>query len=175
MSRNISGKEAYKPKVPFQSVEGLGTAPWMMLSRNGICVLDMFYAKFNGYNRSNLTLTYREMKNKMSFRLFSSAIWEVIGFGFIDSLKSGGLERKSTIYGLSNRWRKLLPEGYTERKCYDDPIVLQKLEKIKSLLKEIEDLKRKPGGIEKRMKIRELKKQILSFTLRKSKVYKVNM
>jgi len=161
MARNVSGREAYKPKIPFQTVEGLGTPPWMMLSRNGVYVLDRFYAKFNGYNRSNLTLTYREMKDKMSFRLFSSAIWEVIGFGFIDSLNPGGLERKSTIYGLSNRWRKLLEEPGN-------------LEKIRSLLKEVKDLKRKAGGIEKRMKIRKLRKQILNFTIRKSKLSKAN-
>lgn len=157
MSRNISGREAYKVKRPFKCIEGLGTDVWMMLSRNAGYVLDRFYVKFNGYNRSDLPLTYREMKDKMSFRLFSSVIWELIGFGFIDSLKPGGLERKSTVYGLSNRWRKLLNEP-------------EKLEKIKTLLNEIETLKRKPGGYDKRMKIRELKKKILNVTIRKSKI-----
>jgi len=161
MSRNSHGNEAYKPRIPFKSVEGLGTEPWMMLSRNGAYVLDRFYAKFNGYNRSKLSLSYREMSDKMSCRLFSAAIWEVIGFGFIDSLKPGGLERKSTVYGLSNRWRKLLEET-------------EKMKKIKFLLEKVEELKRAPGGIEKRMMMRELRKQILSVTVRKSKLSRDN-
>ncbi len=140
MSRNFSGNEAYKPKRPFKCIEGLGTEPWMRLSRNAAYVFDRFHKKFNGYNRSNLALTYNEMKEKMSNRLFSGSLWETIGFGFIDIIKSGGLQRSCTIYGLSNRWRKL---------C-DAP---EKLDKIQALLKEIENLRRKPGSVDKRMNI----------------------
>lgn len=161
MPRNISGNQAYKPKRPFKTVEGLGTEPWMRLSRNAAFVLDRFYAKFNGFNRSNLSLTYEEIKNKMSNRLFSFAIWELVGFGFIDILKAGGLKREKTVYGFSNRWRKLL----------DAP---EKLDKIDALLREMKILMREQGSVKKRMQIRELKNEIPKVSIRKSQISQYN-
>jgi len=149
MTRN----HAYKPKKPFKTIEGLGTEPWMRLSRNGVYVLDRFYKKFNGYNRSNLSLTYGEVKDKMSNRLFSSAIWENIGFGFIDIIKQGGLQKECSVYGLSNRWRKLCGEP-------------GKLTKIEKLLSAIEILKRQRGSSKKRMKIRKIRNEILKLNVR---------
>lgn len=144
-------RDAYKPRKPFKTVEGLGTEPWKRLSRNGAYVLDRLYSKFTGYNRSDLSLTFREVKNKMSNRLFSAAILETICFGFVVVVKEGGLMRQAKIYGLSNRWRRLL----------DKP---EKLEKIEALLKEIEILKRKKGDQKKRMKIRTLQKEALDLS-----------
>lgn len=148
MSRN-----AYKPKKPFKTVEGLGTEPWQRLSRNGAYVLDRLYSEFNGYNRSDLSLSFRKVKNKMSNRLFSAAMLETICFGFVDVVKGGGLMRQAKIYGLSNRWRRLL----------DKP---EKLDKIEALLKEIEILKRKEGNRNKRMKFRVLQKEALDLSRR---------
>ena len=82
---------AYKPKRPFKTIEGLGTELWMRLSRNAVFMLDRFYAKFNGYNHYNLSLTYDEVKDKMSGRLFTVALWELMGFGFIDRVQVGRL------------------------------------------------------------------------------------
>ncbi len=101
-------RDAYKPKPPFKAVEGLGTEPWMRLSRNGAYVLDRFYANFTGRNRSNIELSYGKMKDKMSNRPFANAIWEVIGYGFIDIVKDGGLKKEPSVYRISDRWRKLV-------------------------------------------------------------------
>jgi len=38
---------------------------------------------------------------------FSKAIWELIGFGFIDVKRFGRLERNNSIYALSDRWKRM--------------------------------------------------------------------
>lgn len=140
--------KAYQPRLPFRTVEGIGTEASKRLSRNAVFVWFKFYEKFNGFNRYDLSMTYREIKNKMSNTLFSRAIWELVGYGFIDVRRFGRLERNCSLFGLSNRWRKL---------C-DEP---KKLNEIEKLLNQIELLKRQPGSLKKRMKIYELRTKIL--------------
>ena len=60
----------------------------------------------------------------MSNTLFSRAIWELIGFGFIDARRFGRLEKNCSIYGLSNRWRRLNED-------------IKKLDEIERLLNKI--------------------------------------
>ena len=139
---------AYKPRKPFRTVEGIGTETWNRLDMGARGLLEEFYNKFNGYNRWDLSLPYREVKHKMSSLIFTRWQWQLIGFGFIEVRRWGRLERNCTLYGLSCRWRKLTK----------DPDALNEIE---SLLKEVEDLKREKGSAEKRMKIRELRKKIL--------------
>lgn len=148
MAGKQSGK-AYKPKPPYSSVEGITTDVFGRLSRNAVFILIRFYEKFNGYNRYDLSLTYGEVKNKMSNNLFSRSIWELIGFGFIDVRRPGSLQRNCSLYGLSQRWRKI----------NDHP---EKLDQIQILLSEIEKLKRLPGSVKKRMKVNELRKKVLN-------------
>lgn len=142
-------KKAYQPRQPFRTVEGMEGAAWEKLSRNAVFVLMEFYRKFNGYNRYNLSLTYREVKNKISSRLFSRAVWQLIGFGFLDVRRFGRLERNCSIFGLSNRWRELR----------DDP---GKLHEIEKLLKRIESLKREPGSLKKRIEIYKFRNRVLN-------------
>lgn len=151
MSRQSSGSKQYKAQPPFKIVEGLGTDPWKRLSRNGAYVLDRLYCKFTTFNRGNLSVTFREVKGKMSNRLFSAGILEVVCFGFADIVREGGLKRQCNIYRLSDHWRRL----------QDKP---EKLDKIESILKEIEILKRKKGNPKKRMKIRQLTKEALNLS-----------
>ena len=140
--------KAYKPKRPFCTVEGVGSNAWKRLSRNGVFVLMKFYEKYNGYNRYELSLTYREIKSKMSNTLFSRSIWELVGYGFIDVKRSGRLEKICSIYGLSHRWRKLNSQP-------------EKLDQIQNHLLEIEELKRQPGSTNKRMKMYKLRNKVL--------------
>lgn len=150
-SKNECQKEktkAYKPKQPFRTVEGIGTLPWEKLDMGAIGVLMKFYEKFNGFNRYNLSLTYKEVKNKMASLIFTRFIWQLIGYGFLDVRRFGRLERKCSLFGLSNRWRRLCKES-------------EKLELIEKLLNKIEHLKRQPGSQKKRMKIYALRKEIL--------------
>ena len=121
-----------------------------ILNFDAVFVLLKLYEKFKGFNRYDLSLTYKEINSKMSNTLFSRSIWELLGFGFIDVRRFGGLERNCTIFCLSQRWRKL----------NDKP---EKLDLIQGLLSEMEKLKRQPGSAKKRMKINELRKKVLNF------------
>ncbi len=114
-----------------------------------IGILMKFYEKFNGYNRYNLSVTYKEVKDKMSSLIFTRFLWQCIGFGFLDRRRIGRLMRNCSLYGISNRWRKLSKEP-------------EKLDDIERLLKKIDELKRMPGDLKKRMKINELRNQILN-------------
>lgn len=142
-------KKVYKPKKPFRTVEGIGCPAWEKLDMGAIGVLMKFYGKFNGYNRYDLSLTYKEVKDKMSSLIFSRYLWQCIGFGFLDRRRTGRLMRNCSLYGISNRWRKLSEEP-------------EKLDKIEKLLKEIEDLKRRPGSSEKRMRIYKIRHKVLN-------------
>ena len=104
---NNRSSKAYKPKPPFRSVEGIGSLAWDRLSPFAVFTLMEFYRKFDGFNRSNLTLSYKEVQPKIANGTFSKAIWELIGFGFIDVQRFGRLERNNSIYGLSNRWERV--------------------------------------------------------------------
>lgn len=147
MSRKRN-QTAYKPKPPFRTIEGIGTDVFNRLSRNAVFILVKFYERFNGYNQHDLSLPYEEVKSKISTRVFSRSIWELIGFGFVDVIRFGRLERYCSLYGLSSRWRKL----------NDQP---KKLDQIQKLLSEIEELKRKKGNVEKRMKMSALRKKVI--------------
>lgn len=141
-------KKAYQPKPPFRTVEGIGSLPWEKLDMGAIGVLMKFYGKFNGYNRYDLSLTYREVKHKLSSLLFTRFIWQLIGFGFLDRRRTGRLMRNCSLFGLSNRWRKLSKEP-------------EKLDKVEKLLNQIETLKRQPGSQKKRMRMYKLRNMIL--------------
>ena len=65
------GRRAYRPRPPFRIIEGWGTAPFDRLSPYSEWVLGKLYAKFNGFNRSNLSLTYGEVSAAMSGRVFN--------------------------------------------------------------------------------------------------------
>jgi hypothetical protein len=65
------------------------------------------YRKFTGYNRASLSLTDREVKGKIASGTFTKSKWELIGYGFIDVMRFGRLERNCSLYSLSNRWKRL--------------------------------------------------------------------
>ena len=143
----------YKPRSPFAIVEGAGTPPFNRLSPEAVWVLLKLYAKFNGKNRSDLSLTYRETKETMCSKVRSRATWQLLGYGFIDVKRWGRLERNCTIFALSDRWRRLYaPEAEPQ------------LDKIEAILKKIQILQREKceGGSksEKRQRIAALRKEV---------------
>jgi len=146
-------KQAYRPRPPFAIVEGAGTPPFKRLSPEAVWALLELYSKFNGRNRGNLSLTFREASRVISGRVFSRASWQLIGFGFTDVNRFGRLERVCTIFGLSDRWRRL---------C--SPEDEGRLAKIEAALEEVEKLKREkwPEGrkSEKRERITALRKSV---------------
>jgi len=146
-------KGAYRPRPPFSIVEGNGTPPFEKLSPEAVWALLQLYSKFKGHNRSNLSLTYAEARPTMCERVFSRALWQLIGFGFIDVVRWGRLERNCTLLGISDRWRRLATPGAVDR-----------LGEIESILEQIEKLKREKWPAdrkeEKRMRIRALQKSV---------------
>lgn len=146
-SRSNNGK-AYKPKKPFRTVERIGTLSWKKLDMGAIGIFMEFYNKFNGYNRYDLSLTYREIKDKMSSLIFTRYLWQLIGYGFLDIRRTGRLMRNCSLFGISNRWRKLNEEP-------------EKLNEIEKLLNQVELLKHQPGDQKKRMKMAKLRNRIL--------------
>jgi hypothetical protein len=124
-------RKPYRPRPPFKVIEGVGTPPFKKLDPFAQCVLVRFYEKFNGFNRSDLSLTYGELRPIMSSLIFSRSIWQLIGFGFLDVIRSGRLERNVSLYGLSDRWRR-----------FCEPSSEKELDRIAATLTEIETLKR---------------------------------
>lgn len=102
-----SHNNGYKPKPPFISVEGIKSLAWDKLSRDAVWALTEFYRKFNGKNRTNLSLTYEEVKGKISNGTFNNAIWELIGYGFIRVRRFGRLNQNASIYELCDKWEYL--------------------------------------------------------------------
>ena len=143
----------HKPRPPFAIVEGAGTPPFNRLSPEAVWVLLKLYAKFKGKNRSDLSLTYRETKDTMSARVRSRATWQLLGYGFIDVVRWGRLERNCTIFALTDRWHRFCaPEAEPQ------------LDKIGAILKEIQILQREKCEVasksEKRQRIAALRKEV---------------
>jgi len=138
---------AYRPRPPFKIIEGVGTESFRHLSPYAVWVIARFYDKFNGKNRANLSLTYKEVKDTMSGAIFVRSVWELVGFGFIDIIRFGRLERNASLYALSDRWRSLNDPG----KC----------DEIESTLEEIRQLQRERAVSCKRSRLFALRNRLL--------------
>lgn len=87
---------------------------WKKLTCRAVWVYIEIHKKYKGDNKDDLSLTYNEVKYKMSTATYSKCIKELVKYGFIDIIKHGGLFRNCSIYALSNRWieiNKILPTG----------------------------------------------------------------
>ena len=78
---------------------------WQGLSCYARAVYIEIKRKYNGSNKDNLSYTYREAGKLMQRRTFTKALRELVNNGLIDVIRSGGLYRKSNIFGLSDRWK----------------------------------------------------------------------
>jgi hypothetical protein len=153
--KNKYRSTAYRPKPPFGIIEGIGTPPFNRLSPTAVWALNRFYSKFNGRNRNNLSLSYGEAKKVMSSFVFTRSIWELLGFGFMDVQRFGRLEKNCSIFSISDRWRRWQTADSESH-----------LDKIASILAEIQTLKREVWSedrkSEKRQRITALRKQVFS-------------
>jgi len=95
-----------------------------------INVLTMFISKYTYADEGkNLCATYREARPFMSNSTFAKAKLWCTAFGFLHCTRFGRLERNSSIYRLSGKWRHL--SGQPE-----------KLDHIEQLLKRHEEISR---------------------------------
>lgn len=148
MSQNKNRRKAYRPKQPFISVEGVHSAAFEQLSPHAVFALVLFYKKFNGYNRNNLSLTTSEVSDKMAPGTHTKVIWELIAFGFIDRIRWGKLYKICSIYALSHRWKKLSESPQT-------------LANLGRLLNQINNLQRDKRVTNKKQKVWALQNKIM--------------
>jgi len=62
--------------------------------------------QYNGYNGDNLSYTYKEASKIMHRNTYAKALNELVSHGFIDIVRSGGLNKECNIFALSHRWKK---------------------------------------------------------------------
>lgn len=150
---------AYRPKPPYASVEGIQSLAWDKLSRDAVWVLMEFYRKFNGKNRNNLSLTYLEVKGKISNGTFNKAIWELIGRGFIHVNRFGSLNQNASIYELCDKWKYLSNQP---EKLNRNEKLLERLEKIRRIptSKRLDETESFNFGVKRRQLQRMIKDKI---------------
>ena len=85
--------------------ELMDSKAWQGLSCYARTVYTEIRRRYNGKNDKNLSLTYKEAEKIMNRHTYSKALKELVNHGLIDIIRSGGLYRKSNIFGLSDRWK----------------------------------------------------------------------
>lgn len=78
---------------------------WQSLSGNTIKVYLQLMRKRNGNNDRDLSLTYNEMKGRISSATFRKHLIELVEKGFIDMVRQGGIMKQCNIFGVSERWK----------------------------------------------------------------------
>jgi len=79
--------------------------------------------KYNGKNKVDLSLTYKEANRLQSNHRFKDSIDHLVEYGFIDVIESGGVWKKCNIYGLSERWRLYGTDKFVKgKRIVADPI-----------------------------------------------------
>jgi len=100
------GRKKEKIKGGFIAIEKslLVTEQWKKLSFKAIYVYIRVREKYNGKNEDDLSLTYREVKGKMSTATFSKALKELINCEILILVRPGAIGRKCNIFSIRNRW-----------------------------------------------------------------------
>jgi len=65
-----------------------------------------FKLRFHGDNKRHIILTKEEAMKMMAYKTFKESRKLLIERGFIDYKERGGLEKRASIYALSERWKK---------------------------------------------------------------------
>lgn len=88
---------------------------WQDLSCYARTVYIEISAKHNGYNNGNLSYTFKEGEKIMHRNTYAKALNELVSHGFIDIVRSGGLNKECNIFALSYRWKKYGTPHFEER------------------------------------------------------------
>lgn len=101
-------KNRNKIKGSFTAIEHeiLNSIAWKGLNVHTKWLYFEFKLRFFGDNRNKIIFPYREAIKIMNNRTFIKCKNKLIERGLIDIRKRGGFYHESTIYGLSERWRK---------------------------------------------------------------------
>ena len=100
------GRRKNKVKCGFLMIENplRASEQWKSLSFKAIYVYIRVREKFNGNNEDDLSLTYREVRDKMSTATFSKAFKELINSEILILVRPGAMGRKCNIFSIRNRW-----------------------------------------------------------------------
>jgi hypothetical protein len=134
------------------------SAAMKILRKNAdaVNVFTMFGNKFSKDNKGKgLCVTYQEAGPFMSPATFRKALFWLMALGFIHCVRAGRLERKASIYDLSEKWRHL-------SSCPD------KLARIEKLLRRHDLIARIP--LKRNGKVNIRRRGDLNPTLRKKMV-----
>jgi len=79
------------------------SAAYKTLSPNACWLFDQLQLHFKGPGR--YPLSFKDVSWKLGFKPFDKARAELFLAGFVVVLEQHGLDRKATVYGLSEKWR----------------------------------------------------------------------
>ena len=79
---------------------------WQNLSCYARTVYIEISAKHNGFNNGDLSYTFQEASKIMHRTTYAKALNELVSHGFIDIVRSGGLNKQCNIFALSFRWKR---------------------------------------------------------------------
>ena len=85
--------------------EMLHSKAWQTLSCHARSAYIEIKLKSNGKNEDNLSFTYKEASKIMHRNTYARVIRELVDHGLIKVVRSGGLNNRCNIFGLSERWR----------------------------------------------------------------------
>lgn len=104
----MSRKKKNKIKGSFTAIEHniLNSEAWKGLNIHTKWLYFEFKLRFYGDNKDKIIFPCREAIKIMTNRTFIKCRNKLIERGLIDIRKRGGFYHQSTIYGLSERWRR---------------------------------------------------------------------
>lgn len=102
IEHNLANSEAFKDLSIY--------AKWLFME---------FKLKYNGKNARRISITKEEALKIMSYKTFKESRNVLIERGFIDYIERGGLEKRASIYGLSERWKKYGTKDFDKKKIED--------------------------------------------------------
>ena len=111
-------KRKKKSGLPFIQLYHymIESGAWQDLSCYSRTVYLEIARKHNGYNNGDLSYTFQEASKIMHRSTYGKALNELVSHGFIDIVRSGGLNKQCNIFALSYRWKKYGTPQFEERK-----------------------------------------------------------
>jgi hypothetical protein len=101
------GKESYSPYVKLENMM-MESAAWTSLSPIAVYVYIRLRMRYNYMEGGDdrLILPYTALTWKFSRSTISEAFKELIKYGFIKKVESGGLHKNPNVFALSERWKE---------------------------------------------------------------------
>jgi len=106
VSRKKKNKNKIEGNWSYIEHNILKSEAWKGLKVHSKWLYFEYKVRWLGDNTKHIIFTQEEIKKIMAIGTFYNSRDHLIERGFIDVIERGGLEKRPTIYGLSNRWKK---------------------------------------------------------------------